>query len=97
VATLGVGIVTECHNMDEFNGVCKSFIPKSVAIMQTDLCIADLEMLFTTLRTCANHTSWQENSALDETSCDVFPAGDTRIAALQDFKNNCYVNHALFQ
>jgi len=28
-------------------------------------------MLFTTVRTCANHTSWQENSALDEKPCDV--------------------------
>jgi len=72
--------------MDEFIGVCKSFIPKSVAIMQTNLCIADLEMLFTTLRTCANHTSWQENSALDGKSCDVFPAGDTRTAASQVLK-----------
>jgi len=75
----------------------KSFIPKSVAIMQTDLCSAELEMLFTMLRTCANHTSWQENSALDETSCDVFPAGDTCTEALQNFKNTCYVNHTLFQ
>jgi len=33
-----------------------SFIPKSVAIMQTDLCSADSEMLFTTLRTCVNHS-----------------------------------------
>jgi len=61
--------------------------------MQTNLCSADLEMLFTTLRTCANHSSWQENSALDEKSCDVFPAGHTRIAALQNFKNTRYVNH----
>jgi len=65
--------------------------------MQTNLCSADLEMLFTTLRTCANHSSWQENSALDETSCDVFPASDTRIAAWQNIKKTCYVNHALFQ
>ena len=81
-------------NLLEFNlleFVEVSFL-KSVAIMQTNLCIADLEMLFTTLRTCANHTSWQENSALHEKSCDVFSASDTRIAALQNFKNNCYVN-----
>jgi len=29
---------------------------KNDAIMQTDLCIADFEMLFWTLWTCANHS-----------------------------------------
>ena len=50
-------IVTQCHDMDEFIGACWSFIPKSDAIMQqTNLCIADFEMLFWTLWTCANHS-----------------------------------------
>jgi len=58
----GASIVTRCHNMNEFIGVLLNVLfLKSIAIMQTNLCIADLEMLFTTLRTCANHTSWQEN------------------------------------
>ena len=60
--------------------------------MQTHLCIADLLFLRATA-----HVSWQEDSALDEKSCDVFPASRTRTAALQNFKNTCYVNHALFQ
>jgi len=50
-------IVTQCHNMDEFIGVYYCFISKSDAIMQTDLCIADLEMLFTTLGIFANHSA----------------------------------------
>jgi len=44
--------------MNEFIGVLLNVLfLKSIAIMQTNLCIADLEMLFTTLRTCVNHTS----------------------------------------
>ena len=51
--------------MNEFIGVLLNVLfLKSIAIMQTNLCIADLEMLFTTLRTCANHTSWQEDVTL---------------------------------
>ena len=44
--------------MNEFIGVLLNVLfLKSIAIMQTNLCIADLEMLFTTLRTCVNCSS----------------------------------------
>jgi len=45
-----------CHNVNEFIGVCQTFIPKSQSVQRW------LVIVF------ANHSeaSWQENSALDE-------------------------------
>jgi len=64
----------------------KVLFPKIVTIMQTHLCITDLQMLFS--RTIAK-ASWQENIALGE-SCDVTLSGKP-CAAWQNLKNSCCV------
>ena len=74
---------------------------KSVAIVQTDLCSADLFCCFERYeleRTTAK-ALWHEDIALDEWSCDGTFSGKsrTRTAALQNFENTCYVNHVLLQ
>jgi len=49
-------IVTSCHNRDEFIGVCKSFIPKSVAIMQTDFVQCGLrDAVYNAANVCEPH------------------------------------------
>ena len=54
ISLVVTGIVTQGHNKDEFIGVSKLLFFKSVAIMQTNLCSADFEMLFWTLWTWRN-------------------------------------------
>ena len=89
-------IVTQCHNMGEFIGVCQSFISKNDAIMRTNLCSAEFEM-FWTLWTCGNHSesfvTWRHCAW--QMICDVKLSGKpTCVAALQNLKNTCYVHYA---
>jgi len=56
--------------------------------MQTHLCIADLEMLFCDMKTLR---------LTNDLVTKDFPASHTCTAALQNLKNTCYFNHALFQ
>jgi len=53
------------------------FISQSDAIMQTNLCSPDIEMLFWTLRTCANHSesfvTWRHCAS--RMTCDVKLSG----------------------
>jgi len=67
------------------------------AIMQTNPFSAEFEMLFWTLRTCANHSesfvTWRHSAW--RMICDVKLSGKpTCIAALQNLKNTCYVDYA---
>ena len=65
--------------------------------MQTKPFSAEFEMLFWTLRTCANHSesfvTWRHSAW--RMICDVKLSGKpTCIAALQNLKNTCYVDYA---
>ena len=58
--------------------------------MQINLCIADLEMLFTTLRTCANPLRDRKTVRLMKNLVTSFRQ------AVQNLKNSCCVQAALF-